>query len=57
MELIDNYKKNGFIFLENIYSNDEIQNIKSIINDYKMNDFNNTLDENNKSLRIENIVY
>lgn len=57
MELIDNYKKNGFIFLENIYSNDEIQNIKSIINDYKMNDFNNTLDENNKSLRIESIVY
>ena len=57
MELIDNYKKNGFIFLENIYSNDEIQNIKSIINDYKINDFNNTLDENNKSLRIESIVY
>jgi len=57
MELINNYKKDGFIFLENMYSDDEIENIKSIINNYKMNDYNNTLDENNKSLRIESIVY
>lgn len=56
MNLKNDYEQNGYFILENIFNSEEIKSILNLIEGIKNNNYNNTLDENNNLLRLENFL-
>jgi ectoine hydroxylase-related dioxygenase (phytanoyl-CoA dioxygenase family) len=56
MEINDQYNKNGYLILENIYSSAEVDKIKKIVNELDVEKFEHSKDKDGYPFRITNIL-
>ena len=56
MNLGEEYNNNGYIILKDIYSNEEVNRIKSIVNDLDIEKFEHSKDASGYPFRITNIL-
>lgn len=58
MDYINQYKRKGFFLIENIYSDNEVEELLNLIDKLDTNSMTDTITrDNNKIFRVENVIY
>lgn len=56
MNVSNDYSKNGYVLIPNLYSSDEVDKIRKIVNEIKIEDYEHSKDNNGYPFRITNIL-
>ena len=56
MNFLDQYNKNGYLIIENAYTDDEVKSIKNIVNNLKLDQYEHSKDKSGYPFRITNIL-
>ena len=56
MDIASQYSKNGYFLLENAYSDDEVDKIKSLVSKLNIEEFEHSKDATGYPFRITNIL-
>ena len=56
MNYSEEYNKNGYLILENLYTSTEVDEIKEIVKNLKIDDFEHSKDKTGYPFRITNIL-
>ena len=56
MNYLDQYNKNGYLIIENAYTDDEVKSIKDIVNNLKLDQYEHSKDKSGYPFRITNIL-